>query len=248
MKVEMIRGENGYDIPCLHTLTGKEKLVCVVSHGFGSSKSGQTQMMLIDGFVPAGIGVFCYDFPAHGDSPVDGSALRVGNCLSDLFCAERRARQLAPEAEIVYFGSSFGGYITLLYLSLYAHAGRKAFLRSAAVDMGGILTDWMRRDGIAMPPCGWFEYDLDFYRPVKITREFLGDLEKYDVFRVCRKTADRVKLLHGENDAIASPAAAKRYAETFSAALGIVPGGDHRLSIPGAPERVVAEAIAFYNR
>ena len=248
MKVEMIRGENGYDIPCLHTLTGKEKLVCVVSHGFGSSKSGQTQMMLIDGFVPAGIGVFCYDFPAHGDSPVDGSALRVGNCLSDLFCAERRARQLAPEAEIVYFGSSFGGYITLLYLSLYAHAGRKAFLRSAAVDMHGILAGWLGRDGLLPLPSEGVDYDRGFYRPVRLTPAFLDDLAKYDVFRVCRKTAGSVKLLHGENDEIASPEAAKRYAETFSAALGIVPGGDHRLSIPGAPERVVAEAIDFYNR
>lgn len=246
MKSETIRGENGYDIPCLYALTGGEKTVCVVSHGFGSSRSGQTQMMLADAFASAGIGFFAYDFPAHGDSPVDGTALRVGSCLSDLASAEARARQLAPDAELVYFGSSFGGYITLLYLSLYAHAGRRTCLRSAAVDMYGIFDGWMRRDGIAMPDCGWFEYDLDFYRPVKITREFLDDLRRYDLFRVARRTADRVRLLHGERDEIASPAAAQRYAETFGAELTVFPGGDHRLSVPGAPERVVAETLRFF--
>ncbi|MGI5978896.1 MAG: alpha/beta hydrolase [Oscillospiraceae bacterium] len=247
MKFETIQGENGYAIPCLHTLTGADKTVCIVSHGFGSSKSGQTQTLLEEAFTAAGIGFFAYDFPGHGDSEVDGSALRVGNCLADLASAETFVRQLAPGAEIVYFGSSFGAYITLLYLSLYAHAGRKAVLRSAAVDMRGIFDAWMQRDGIAMPDCGWFEYDLDFYRPVKITKEFLDDLRKYDLFRICRKTACSVRMLHGERDELASPEAARRFADTFAAQLTLIPDGDHRLSIPGAPERVLAETLRIFQ-
>lgn len=77
-------------------------------------------------------------FPGHGESPVDSRLLAVERCLDDLAVAEERVRQLCPAAEIVYFGSSFGGYVTLHYLASRPHAGGKAFLRSAAVDMPGI--------------------------------------------------------------------------------------------------------------
>ena len=37
-----------------------------------------------------------------------------------------------PGAEIVYFGSSFGAYITALYLTKRPHAGNRAFFRPGA--------------------------------------------------------------------------------------------------------------------
>jgi hypothetical protein len=48
---------------------------------------------------------------------------------------EQIAAEKAPEAEICYFSSSFGAYITLIYLTTREHRGKKAFLRSAAVNM-----------------------------------------------------------------------------------------------------------------
>ncbi len=45
------------------------------------------------------------------------------------------ALELAPGARVVYFSSSFGAYLNLIYLSTRPHRGTRSFLRSAAVEM-----------------------------------------------------------------------------------------------------------------
>ena len=66
---------------------------------------------------------------------MDGDALSIRHCLDDLARAEARALELAPGARVVYFSSSFGAYLNLIYLSTRPHRGTRSFLRSAAVEM-----------------------------------------------------------------------------------------------------------------
>lgn len=141
MKKETIRGLNGYDIPCLNNLSGGERMAVIISHGFGSSKESPTAQAIAAALPEHGIGTYSFDFPAHGDSPVEGEQLRICNCLNDLAAVEAHVRELMPEADIAYFSSSFGAYINLIYLATRTHVGKKSFLRCAAVDMplGGEL-------------------------------------------------------------------------------------------------------------
>lgn len=64
-----------------------------------------------------GIGVWSFDFPAHGDSPMGQEGLRVPFCMDDLETVEAWIRAKSPQVEVCYFASSFGAYITLLSLS-----------------------------------------------------------------------------------------------------------------------------------
>ena len=43
-----------------------------------------------------------------------------------------------------------------------------------------------------------------------------------------------------------TPEEARRFAVRFQIPLTVIPGGDHRLSIPGAPELVLERAAAFF--
>ena len=135
MTQELLSGLNGYDIPCRHTIQGGESMVCLITHGFGSSKDSPTAQLLAGELPRHGIGTLALDLPAHGDSPVDGDALSIRHCLDDLARAEARALELAPGARVVYFSSSFGAYLNLIYLSTRPHRGTRSFLRSAAVEM-----------------------------------------------------------------------------------------------------------------
>ena len=135
MKHEWIPTETGWSVPCLHRIGGGEALVCVSAHGFGSSKDSPTAQLLAGELPRHGIGTLALDLPAHGDSPVDGDALSIRHCLDDLARAEARALELAPGARVVYFSSSFGAYLNLIYLSTRPHRGTRSFLRSAAVEM-----------------------------------------------------------------------------------------------------------------
>ncbi|MFA5635509.1 MAG: alpha/beta hydrolase [Anaerovoracaceae bacterium] len=246
-----IPGKNNYGISSLHNITGDEKLAVIISHGFGSSKESPTAMTLAETLTSRGIGAFAYDFPGHGESPVGGEMLRIENCLDDLAAVEAHVRTIAPQAEIMYFSSSFGAYINLIYLARRTHAGSRSFLRSAAVDMPGIfrkgetpeLTEQLKEQG-------YFIMDLDYVRPLKVTREFCHDLASNDVFSLYKqgiiKSRTQIAMIHGEADETASVKDARCFASQSGADLLIVEGGSHRLMEPGQTDLVMKTAMDFF--
>ena len=168
----------GYEIPCTFSIGRENTKVCVVAHGFGSSKESPTVQMLLKALPEQGIGVAAFDFPAHGESRVDGEYLRIPNCTADLADVEALARTLAPGAEITYFGSSFGAYTTLIYLSGLPGGGRRAFFRSAAVCMPALFRRPTKAQAEAMERDGFLILGEDYgcARPLKLTQAFLAAL------------------------------------------------------------------------
>lgn len=246
MTQELLSGLNGYDIPCRHTIQGGESMVCLITHGFGSSKDSPPAQLLAGELPRHGIGTLALDLPAHGDSPVDGDALSIRHCLDDLARAEARALELAPGARVVYFSSSFGAYLNLIYLSTRPHRGTRSFLRSAAVEMPLLFHYPTPEQAEELARQGFLMLDQGYVRPLKLTPAFLADLDAHDLFQLYRSGKERVCMIHGDEDQTASPEAARRFAQTFGARLIQVPGGDHSLSGPGMPQLVVREALEFY--
>lgn len=244
-----IKGTNGYEIPCTHTLTGAEKKAVLIMHGFGSSKESPTAQMLAEHFPKQGIGTLALDFPAHGESTVDGAYLTLANCLADMKAAEEEIRRLAPKAEIGYFGSSFGAYMTLLYLASGQAGGKKAFLRSSAVEMPEILRQRAAGERGLLEKQGYLMADEDYLRPLKLVREFFDELAANDVFEIYtagRPENVRLHMVHGTADETASFEAAARFAQLSGAEFTSLEGGDHRLSLPGMPEKVTELAAGFF--
>jgi len=247
MKKETISGLNGYDIPCLNNLSGGERMAVIISHGFGSSKESPTAQAIAAALPEHGIGTYSFDFPGHGDSPVDGEQLRISNCLNNLAAVEAHVRELMPEADIAYFSSSFGAYINLIYLATCPHVGRKSFLRCAAVDMPRLFRNGTTPEQYAqLDEQGYIIMDFDYIRPLKITREFYDDLEAHDVFKLCWPDMAELAMIHGDVDETASVVDARRFAKQFGARLTEVKGADHRIMIPGGMEQVIDAAVQFF--
>ena len=252
MRKETIPGRNNYNIACLHNITGKEKLAVIISHGFGSSKESPAAIAMAEALSARGIGAFAYDFPGHGESPVDGEMLRIDNCLDDLAAVEEHVGSLAPGAKIMYFSSSFGAYINLIYLAKRSHQGRKSFLRAAAVNMPGIFkcgeTPELTKQ---LNERGYFILDEDYLRPLKITKEFCDDLEAHDVFSLYKpgiiKSTAEISMIHGDADETAFFDDARRFAALTGAKLTVVEGGSHRLMEPEQMELVLKTAIVFFS-
>lgn len=248
MRPETIAGGNGYDIPCLNNLEPGETMAVIVSHGLGSSKDSSTFRTLSDALPRYGIGTFSFDFPGHGDSPADGEFFRIGCCLNDLAAAEARVREILPGAEIGYFSSSFGAYLNLIYLAEREHRGHKSFLRSAAVDLPRLFRQSTSPEQLKrLEEQGWDMLTEGFERPLKITRGLYDDLERYDVFRICRPGMAELFLLHGTDDKTAPVADVRRFAERFGAAFVEVEGAGHRFLNPGGMDRVAEEAVRFFT-
>lgn len=246
MKTEWLEGKKGMIVPGLNGVDGESRVV-LMAHGFGSEKRGYTPLFMTRGLKEAGFGVYGFDFPAHGDSLLEGDQLTMARCVDSYATAETRVRELAPDAEIQYFGSSFGAYTTLLYLATCPHLGNKAFLRSAAIDMPQLIWRVVAAEGEEA-----FERDgycnLTYYnRPLKLTRAFCEDINQYDIFELYRKGMAQLFMIHGELDSTAFPEAARKFALEKGAKLTMVPGAEHRLMEPGNPERALKAAIDFFE-
>ena len=216
------------------------------SHGFGSSKESPTAQMLLRELPKVGIGAIAFDFPAHGSSPVDGTRLRIETCMQDLAAVEAYARTLLPQASVVYFSSSFGAYINMQYLAAGTGAGVKSFFRSAAVNMPELFTDPTEDQKRQLQADGFLMLN-DYQRPIRLTQAFLTDLARHDLFQCVRPEGVALEMVHGACDETILLEHAVRFSEQFGIPLTIIPGGDHSLSIPGAPEQVLQLAIRFYQ-
>ena len=60
MRREWLPGKSGFPVPCVHTLTGEEQTVCVLTHGFGSGKDGETVRRALAELPRRGIGAVSY--------------------------------------------------------------------------------------------------------------------------------------------------------------------------------------------
>ena len=227
-------------------IKGDEKKIVIVSHGFGSSR-GSTTVETIKRVMPeVGIGVLAYDFPGHGDSAPGKPELRIENCLDALAAMEEMAREKAPDADICYFSSSFGAYITLIYLMKREHSGKKAFFRSAAVNMPDIYRKLEEQQEKELKTRGYTEVDHGFDRPVIITAGMRKDFSENDVFEMYKPGKTKIRMISGTDDEVIDPEAMRRFADKFSIDITWVEGGDHGLSIPGAEDKVMALAKEFF--
>lgn len=222
--------KRAYEIPYIENIKGDEKMIVIVVHGFNSSKQSVTAQRIFHEFPEQGIGVIAFDFPAHGESPAGKEELSVENCMADLETVEDYIKEKYPKAEIEFFCSSFGAYITLNYLTRHPDKACKVYCRSAAVDMPFLFDKPDVVEGVEL-----------------VTDAFISNLKENDLFKIYRPGAAVVKMIHGSEDEVIDYGAAKAFSEKFHIPMETVAGGDHRLSYSGMPEKVMEEAVRFFK-
>ena len=261
MEKLILNKSNGKQVSCLIEVPRDPAGIVLVVHGFDSSKECATVQMLMRRMPPAGIGVLAIDQPGHGHEESSEEELRVGNCLDSVEAAERYIRETYPGLAIYYFASSFGAYIVGLYLSEREHSGRKAFFRSAAVNMPSLfikenpteaerkIMEKLERDGYFYPAV---EIDEQLqYSGVKVTKGMMRDLADNDLFEKFAPMGDgphRIEMAHGGQDQTIDPQAALSFARKFSIPIHVFEEEGHSLSLdPGTPDKVADLAIKLFK-
>lgn len=249
MKSEVfIDGPGGYRIPCLTTMKRDLKKLVIIVHGFGSSMRSAIAEKLSFALPILGMGTVSFDFPAHGIHDRDGDFLRVDSCLDDLAAVEKVFNEMYPNSEIYYFASSFGAYITLLYLSKRRFLGKKAFLRCAAVDMKSIFDDMTPPEYMDMMNRDGYIINGLYDRPVKVTRDFYGDLCDNNLFECFdRGGLDNILMVHGTDDETALFKDAEAFASKYGIRFIAKEGADHRFTSEENERFLLAEALSFFS-
>ena len=255
IKAFKLKKESGAVVPCLSLVPEGTEDIVIMIHGFGSRKDCATGELLFRRMPEAGFGVVTYDQPAHGPEEARDEPLLITNCLSSLAAVEQAVAEKYPSAGIHYFGSSFGAYITTLYLCGFPHRGHDAFLRSAAVNMPRLM---LGEPGSEPDPAAIQEfrekgYILSDVGPdaVRIPYGFLEELVENDLSEKYshRRYSDfRLEMVHGEKDSTILLPYAREFAKKFGIPLTVIKDEEHTLSdYPETPDRVADLAIRFFR-
>ena len=252
----ILQKESGYQISCVKEIPDQPAGIVIAVHGFSSSKESSTYRLLLKRLPAAGFGVIGIDLPGHGTQESAKETLRIPGAIDSIEAAERYALREYPGLEICYFASSFGAYLTGLYISTKEHTGRKVFWRSAAVNMPELFhkenpTEKEKQQLKELETKGYFETDMDLHRPVRVTRDFYNDLLQNDLFQIFnpeRFGKHLIAMAHGREDDVIDPKAAERFASRFQIPITWFPEEGHSLSnASDTPDRVADLAISLYK-
>ena len=255
-KIKIIK-KNKNIVPALINIPEDPKGLAVVVHGFTSSKESSTVSMLLKRFPDAGIGMIGIDLPGHGSEEARNEELRIKNCIDSIEAAEDHIAGIMPGLPLFYFGSSFGAYLTGLYISTRPHRGRRAFFRSGAVNMPSLFikdsySEEETQNLSELAKNGFYDHfageDQD---PIRITTGFINDLKETDLFEIFapdRFGNTKAAMAHGLDDSIIDPEAARRFSEKFDIPVTFFENEGHSLSNdPETPGKVADLAIGFFT-
>ena len=97
---------------------------------------------------------------------------------------------------------------------------------------------------------GYMQPSLDLGSPIRVTKAMMGDLAENDLFAIFDPKiygSHAFLNVHGAQDDVIDPEAAKRFAEQFDIPITFFAGEGHSISNdPQSPERLAVLAIEWF--
>lgn len=217
---------------------GQIKRLVLGVHGLGGSTNDEIQAGIAEEMEMFYSATFRFDFPAHGESPLDSEWLTLSNCVDSLLAVARYAREQYPEVEdLCVFASGFGAYVTLITLDELMQMPGKVKLvvqtPSVRVHETVLAMKNINRETL------WAMDKVTFKasRPFDLTYSFYEELRE----NIALNTYDLPMLiLHGEEDAYIKMEDIYHFRRiNDQAKLVIVPGTSHRFLEDGAWDMVL---------
>ena len=182
--------------------------------------------------------VYRFDFPAHGESPLDGTYFTLKNCRETLMAVAAHIKASYPDVEdLCIFATGFGAYVTLTCLEdmLDLPGNIRLVLQTPSVRMHETLLAMKRTTKATLRAMGKMTFNTQ--RPLDVTYEFYKELENTLAFITYPIP---MLILHGEEDAYIRMEDIQSFARiNDQSKLVIIPGTSHRFLEEGAWDMVL---------
>lgn len=239
-----LQGKNGYSISYSESIPEEAKTIIVAMHGFCGDKESSCIAELEKKALTLNIGLIKFDWAGHGESEANGEQLTIDNCMADIDSIVEHVKESLPGATLVAFSTSFGGYLTLLYLYSHRNVFNKVILRSPAINMYKVLTFNILDKGELSQIKESGSAEFGFERKLKITNKFLTDLRNNDINKLYKGISlPMVSIIHGTEDDLVPFGDSELFAREHSCKLYSVIGADHRYKKRGEVDKVVNIAL-----
>jgi len=218
---------------------GDIRRIVLSVHGIGGSTNDEIQTGIAEEMELFYSAIFRFDFPGHGESPLDSGYMTLSNCLNSLLAVAEYARQQYPEVEdLCIFASGFGAYVTLIALEqLTAMPGRvKLVVQTPSVLMHETLLAMKQLTEPTLKAMGKTSFPR-LARPLELTYSFYQELRDNIALDV---QPIPMLILHGEEDAYISMESILHFRRINEGSkLVIIPGTSHRFLEDGAWDMVL---------
>lgn len=235
-----ILSKHGYNIDYEENIPKDANTIIIAMHGFCSDKTSVCISQLQKEAQKNNLGLVKFDWPAHGKSDASDENLKVSNCLDDLDIIVNFEKAKNPSAAFVAFASSFGGYMAMLYNSMYPLAFDYIILRSPALNMfdvlnNNIMDEYMHEQMLTQ---GFFLHG--FKRKINISSAFVNELYTNNIENLYEgKILKNVAIIHGNIDEIVPYDDSKEFSKKHYTELYMVKDADHKYTKPGQIDEVV---------
>ena len=227
-------------IRCVVTepFSGRIQRVILGVHGFGGSADDQIQAGIAEEMGLFGAAMVRFDFPAHGQSPMDSEAFTLENCKETLWAAAVYAKEQYPDVEdLCIFATGFGAYVTLISLQdLLELPGRvRLVVQTPSVRMDETLLSMIRMSRQTFRAMD--RHTIAAPRPFEVRYSFYKELLDNVALTVYPLP---MLILQGEQDSyIRSEDIQTFHRINERSKLVIIPGASHRFLEEGAWDMVL---------
>ena len=240
-----IRSKRNYDIFIKEYKPEKIDKIIIACHGFGGDKESSAIEMLAKSLIKNNILVIAFDFPAHGESNVEGEEFTIENCINDLISVEEYAKEQYGDLPIGIFATSFGAYITLLKINKYGNTYFSIVLRAPAICMDEIFKNSILIEDIENFKKRGYAI-LGYEKKMKVLYKYYEDLINNKLFNIYNKN-EKMLILQGTEDDMAPISDTIKFIKekNTNAKLEKIIGADHRMKKPGELEKAIETAKKY---
>ncbi len=214
------------------------KRVVLGVHGICGSAQDDIQTAIAEEMEFFYSAVYRFDFPAHGESPLDSSFFTLKNCRETLMAVAEHIKASYPQVEdLCIFATGFGAYVTLTCLEdMMDLPGKlRLVLQTPSVRMHETLLSMTRITKATLRAMGVTTYHTQ--RPLHVSYETYKELESNLVMMTFPIP---MLILHGEEDKYIRMEDVQAFARiNDQSKLVIIPGTTHRFLEEGAWDMVL---------
>lgn len=221
--------------------------VAIATHGFGGFKENKAIEKFAERLTAKykGYAVVCFDWPCHG---MDArKKLVLDECLLYLCLVVDHVRDELKAEKLYVYSTSFGGYLTLLYIAKYGNPFTRIALRCPAIRMYETIDKNALTEDDRVKLTKGKEVLVGHERKIKIGQEFLDDLKANDVSQMeFFDCAEDCLILHGTKDDMVPFADSEEFADANVIEFVPVEKADHRFQDPKTMDFAIQKIVEFF--
>ena len=226
----------------------KEKTneIVIGVHGFSGDKESSVLIALGEELNKNGIALITFDLPCHGEND-NTKPINLRECENSIGTIFDYVKENFKNISISVFATSFGAFLTLLYLSTHNEKLDKIILRAPAIFMADTTKNTLFNDHHLTLKDLKQPRNFGYKQPLLADKTFVEDLENNNLDNA-QPISHFLYVLQGKKDNVVNPTENARFFDKHypnNHKIIYFENADHRFKNPGELERIISETISI---